>query len=75
MQGTAILPRELYNWMKALPVDIDLTDLWQRLGVEIQGDTVIFHDDASLAAARRAITPTEPSPCVDNNSGLYLLDR
>ncbi len=66
---------ELYSRMKASPVDIDLAELWQRLGVEIRGDTVVFHDDASLAAVRRAITPTEPSPRVDNNSGLYLLDR
>lgn len=49
---------ELYARMKATPVEIDLADLWQRLGVEIHGDAVVFHDDASLAAVRRAITPS-----------------
>ena len=66
---------ELYGQMKASPVDIDLAALWQRLGVEIRGDTVVFHDDASLAAVRHAITPTEPSPRADNDCGLFLLER
>jgi len=47
---------ELYNRMKASPVEIDLVEFWQRLGVEAQGKTVTFHDDAPLAAVRRAIT-------------------
>jgi hypothetical protein len=42
--------------MKARPVEIDLVELWQRLGVEARGETVIFHEDAPLAAVRRAIT-------------------
>jgi hypothetical protein len=62
---------ELYSRMKATPVEIDLADLWQHLGVEPRGATVVFHDDASLASVRRAITPTEPSPCVDKTSGLF----
>ncbi len=66
---------ELYNRMKATPVDTDLVDLWQRLGVKVRDDTVVFHDDALLAAVRRAITPTVPSPRADNNTGLYLFDR
>ena len=62
---------ELYGQMKASPVDVDLALLWQRLGVEIRGDTVVFHDDASLAAVRHAITPTEPSPRADNDCSQF----
>ncbi len=47
---------ELYERMKAKPVDINLAELWQRLGVEARGDTVVLHEDAPLAAVRRAIT-------------------
>jgi hypothetical protein len=46
---------ELYERMSAAPVDVNLVALWQRLGVEAQGDTVIFHDDAPLATVRQAI--------------------
>ena len=46
---------ELYDRMKAAPTEVDLADLWKRLGVEAQGDTIIFHDDAPLASARQAI--------------------
>jgi hypothetical protein len=47
---------ELYARMKAHPVEINLVDLWQQLGVEVRGDTVVLHDDAPLASVRRAIT-------------------
>ena len=47
---------ELYNRMKARPVEIDLVELWQHLGIEAQGETVVFHEDAPLATVRRAIT-------------------
>jgi hypothetical protein len=47
---------ELYERMKAKPVDINLAELWQRLGVEARGDTVVLREDAPLAAIRRAIT-------------------
>jgi hypothetical protein len=46
----------LYNEMKTTPVAVDLPDLWKRLGIERDGRTVIFHDDAPLAATRKAIT-------------------
>jgi hypothetical protein len=49
---------ELYDRLKASPVEIDLAELWQRLGVEIRGDQVVLHEDAPLAAVRRAITTT-----------------
>ncbi len=47
---------ELYRQMKDTPVVTDLPDLWQRLGVEMQGDGVIFNDAAPLAAIRQVIT-------------------
>ena len=50
---------ELYGKMKATPVDVDLASLWQRLGVAVNGDQVVFNDDAPLAAIRRAITARE----------------
>ncbi|HXG17519.1 MAG TPA: hypothetical protein VNN62_00395 [Methylomirabilota bacterium] len=52
---------ELYARMKAAPADIDLADLWRRLGVKVQEDVVLFRDDAPLASIRRAITPGESS--------------
>ena len=47
---------ELYDRMKAKPVDVNLTELWRRLGIEVRGDTVVFQEDAPLATIRRAIT-------------------
>lgn len=47
---------ELYGRMKGVPVDVDLDDLWQRLGVTVNGRTVRYNDSAPLAATRKAIT-------------------
>ena len=47
---------ELYQRMEATPVDVDLTDLWQRLGVEVHDGAITFNDQAPLATIRRAIT-------------------
>lgn len=47
---------ELYERMKATPVDTDLAELWRRLGVKVRGNVVFFDDAAPLAAIRRAIT-------------------
>ncbi len=48
---------ELYAQMRADPHPVDLEDLWRRLGIERHGRSVIFHDDAPLAAFRRALIP------------------
>jgi hypothetical protein len=48
--------RELYDEMKAAPDPFDLPALWKQLGVVRRGDTVVFKDDAPLAAIRKAIT-------------------
>ena len=53
--GCSVL-EELYNQMKATPVQTDLASLWQRLGVEVSGDVVTYNDKAALAAVRKAIT-------------------
>ena len=52
--GVAVL-QELYEQMKATPVDVDLADLWQQLGVEVDGKQVTFHDDAPFVSVRKAI--------------------
>jgi hypothetical protein len=46
---------ELYERMKAIPVEVNLADLWQRLGVEARNDTVVLHENAPLATVRQAI--------------------
>ena len=56
--GVPVL-EELYDRMKAKPVTPDLRQLWKDLGVERQGETVVFDDAAPLAAIRRAITGQE----------------
>jgi hypothetical protein len=58
--GTHVL-NELYDEMKSKPVNVDLTDLWKRLGVSMQGETVSFDDSAPLAPIRHAITVARPS--------------
>jgi hypothetical protein len=42
--------------MKDLPVNVDLAALWKELGIESDGETVHFKEDAPLAAIRRSIT-------------------
>jgi hypothetical protein len=53
--GVPVL-RELYDRMKATPVDVDLSRLWKQLGVRLDGQEIAFDDDAPLARVRRAIT-------------------
>jgi predicted metalloprotease with PDZ domain len=46
---------ELYARYADAPVTPDLAQLWRRLGVERDGDSVRLDDSAPLAAVRRAI--------------------
>jgi hypothetical protein len=46
----------LYEKMKNQPNAVDLDPLWRNLGVERDGNTVQFLDDAPLAKTREAIT-------------------
>jgi hypothetical protein len=52
--GTRVL-EELYAQMKDKPVTVNLSDLWSRLGVVANGETITLRDDAPLAGVRRAI--------------------
>lgn len=52
--GTKVL-QELYAQMKDTPVTPDLAAFWQSLGIERDGRSVAFRDDAPLAATREAI--------------------
>ena len=54
--GVPVL-RELYAQMRSAPHPVDLDQLWHALGIEREGKTVILHDDAPLAAVRKAIMP------------------
>ena len=54
--GCTVL-EDLYNQMKATPVQTDLDTLWRRLGVQLNnGDAMIYDDKAPLSAVRKAIT-------------------
>ncbi len=52
--GVDILQKMYAEWNDK-PVQVDLPSLWKQLGVEEDGTTVKLHDDAPLAAIRRAI--------------------
>jgi hypothetical protein len=53
--GVPVL-ENLYGKMKDQPYNVDLPALWQQLGIEREGDKVIFIDTAPLAKVREAIT-------------------
>lgn len=46
---------QLYDEMKAAPVKPDLGQLWSKLGIEIQGKTITFDQNAPWVSVRRAI--------------------
>ena len=52
--GTKVL-ETLYTQMKDAAVKPDLAQLWRDLGVEADGTSVRFRDDAPLAAVRKSI--------------------
>lgn len=54
--GVPVL-QELYSEMRAAPHPVDLDELWRKLGIERSGRRVILHDEAPLAATRKAILP------------------
>ena len=53
--GVPVL-ENLYGKMKDQPYDVDLPALWQQLGIDREGDKVVFVDTAPLAKVREAIT-------------------
>jgi hypothetical protein len=48
---------ETWKRMADAAVSPDLDAMFRDLGVELKGDTVVFHDDAADAAIRKAIAP------------------
>jgi hypothetical protein len=52
--GVPVL-RELYDEMKDAPVVVDLTALWQDLGILRRGRSVSFDDSAPFAEVRKAM--------------------
>lgn len=52
--GTTVL-QDLYAQMKDKPAPPDLPELWLQLGIEPEGNSVAFRDDAPFAATRKAI--------------------
>lgn len=59
--GAPVL-QQLYEKMALTPVDVDLPDLWKRLGVVARGGAVSFDDSAPLATVRRGILGDEAAP-------------
>jgi hypothetical protein len=53
--GTTVLT-DLYNEMKDKPDPMDLSSLWQKLGITVEGKTAKFDASAPDAAIREAIT-------------------
>lgn len=53
--GTTVLA-ELYERMALRPEPTDLDALYLRLGVKLQGQSVVFDDNAPLAEIRRSLT-------------------
>lgn len=53
--GSTVL-MDLYHRMKGAPVEVDLNDLWQKLGIQVANGVVTFNDQAPLARIRKAIT-------------------
>jgi hypothetical protein len=51
--GTSLM--SLYRQMGENASPVDLPALWKELGVERQGDSAVFNDNAPLAAIRQAI--------------------
>jgi hypothetical protein len=54
--ATVPVLQNLYKKMKDQPYDVDLPALWQQLGIERSGATVVFNDAAPLAKTLQAMT-------------------
>ena len=57
--GTSVL-HELFEQLAERPGNVELSNLFARLGVRAQNDTVVFDDSAPLATIRRSITARSP---------------
>jgi hypothetical protein len=52
---------DLYTSMKDEPANVDLKDLWRKLGVKRQGEKIVFDDTAPLAKVRLSINAGRPA--------------
>jgi hypothetical protein len=57
--GTTVL-HDLYEQLAEKPGNVELSNLFARLGVRAEGDAVVFDDSAPLATIRRSITAPSP---------------
>jgi hypothetical protein len=57
--GTQVL-RELFERLAKNPGTVDLNQLFTRLGVRVQGASVVFDEHAPLAALRKSIAARRP---------------
>jgi hypothetical protein len=48
--------QDLYEQMREKPVTVDLNQLWDKLGVALKSNQVVFNDQAPETAIRKAIT-------------------
>jgi hypothetical protein len=51
---------DLYEQLAQKPGNVDLKNLFARLGVRARGNSVVFDDAAPLAKIRRSITAPSP---------------
>jgi hypothetical protein len=58
--GVDVLEKLYMDW-KDTPVMVDLPGMWKGLGVEVDGSTVRLHEDAPMAAIRRAMEMGPPA--------------
>jgi hypothetical protein len=72
--GTRVL-QELYGRRRNTPAPVDLDELWRKLGVELRDGIIMFNDNASEAAIRRAITLPRAADGKGNSSGSGLRER
>ena len=68
----------LYQQMRSIPVQVDLSSLWKQLGVASSEGRVAFDDQAPLASVREAILPSQIHPAwidpdrpADNRAGAW----
>jgi hypothetical protein len=70
--GVPVL-RPLYEKMKDQPYGVDLPALWKQLGIEREGGTVRFVDDAPLSQTRVAITYGSPASAPKVASAISII--
>jgi hypothetical protein len=60
----------LYAAMRSSPAPVDVADLFRQLGVTERNGTIVYDDEAPLAAIRRRITEPRNRPCAQSSSDI-----